>query len=129
MAEVARERGRLDEAYGLASKALAIAKETGMKGWEASAHISLARTSIEAGRVDDARRSLEEAERSYGERGIVHDRHYIDIVGVRLLVAEGKTDEAVALARRLVDDLSETQKGLLLKKAREVLELSLRASK
>jgi class 3 adenylate cyclase/tetratricopeptide (TPR) repeat protein len=130
MVDVCQREERWKEAEDLASQALDHAVRSGIPPCETEAcvvlcDLALCRKDQEAGRrVAKAREWLGRALAAAGRSESVRRTHMLDIISLKVLVAEGSRIEALELAKRLSADCPYWQNAIECRKAREALKLA-----
>ncbi len=102
LASLAHDAGDVAAAAAASTEALAIARAAGAEADSARLLARLARTAIDAGDLGSARAALNDARQALPVTGDAARRRALDLESGFLALAEGRTGEAVAIARQLL---------------------------
>ncbi len=102
LASLAHDGGDVAAATAACAEALAIARGAGAKADSARLLAQLARIAVDAGDLASARAALHDARQALPVTGDAAMRRALDLEDGFLALAEGRTGEAVAIARRLL---------------------------
>jgi len=102
LASLAHDAGDVAAAAASCAEALAIARAAGAEAHSARLLAQLARTTLAAGDLASARAALNDARQALPVTGDAAMRRALDLESGFLALAENRTGEAVAIARRLL---------------------------